>query len=198
MFEGMCNDVVSLKKKNGETIENIKAIVQPTKIFIDDATVPIEEGDVLSRSLPSGLSEEFIVEERGFYAARAGNDAHYQVKVRKASQMPKTKDQPQKNTYILHGTHARVNIHSVDSSINISKSDTQAVFSQIQQAIKTEIQDSEKQSLVLSKLDELQSSINTPSYLTKYQEFIGLVADHITVFAPFIPHLTSLLHGVTT
>jgi hypothetical protein len=194
----MYNDIVSLKKKNGEIISDIKAIVQPTKIFIDDATVPIEEGDILSRILPSGLTEEFIVEDRGFYAAFAGMDAHYQVKVRKASQIPKTNIQSQKITYNLHGTHSRVNIHSIDSSLNISKADNQAIFSQIQQTIKTEIQDTEQQSLVLSKLEELQSSINAPSYLTKYQEFIGLVADHITVFAPFIPYLTSLLPGLTT
>jgi len=62
MFEGMMNDRVTLVKEDGTVEkENIPAMVQPGKVFMDDSTLPIQPGDRLLRSLPSGLVEEYIV-----------------------------------------------------------------------------------------------------------------------------------------
>lgn len=74
-------DKVTLLKKNGSQITDVKAIVQSNEIFIDDGNLPIEEGDKFIRILPNGLSESYLVLDRGFYDAWEGIDAHYQVKV---------------------------------------------------------------------------------------------------------------------
>ena len=79
------NDIVKLRKQNGETYEDIKADVQPKqkKIFIDDASLPIEEGDIIERILPNSLIEQYKVIDRGFYNDFCGISAHYQVSVKK-------------------------------------------------------------------------------------------------------------------
>lgn len=76
-------DKVSLVKQDGAQFDNIQASVQPGKIFIDDASLPIEEGDRIKRKLPSGLTESYLVLDRGYYEGIGGIPAHYQIKVRK-------------------------------------------------------------------------------------------------------------------
>jgi ElaB/YqjD/DUF883 family membrane-anchored ribosome-binding protein len=82
-FRRTLRDTVSLIKANGQRYNNIKAFVQPNMIFIADASLPIEEGDKLTRELPNGLEESYLVLDRGYYSPVQGMDAHYQVKVRK-------------------------------------------------------------------------------------------------------------------
>jgi hypothetical protein len=53
-------------------------------IFITDATIPIEEGHKLQRELISGMLENYIIIDRGFYNFNmAGVKLHYQCKVKK-------------------------------------------------------------------------------------------------------------------
>lgn len=79
------NDTVKLVKADGVQIENIKARVQPDMILIDDASLPIEEGDKIFRNLSNGLSESYLVLDRGFNERVHNIPAHYQIKVRKES-----------------------------------------------------------------------------------------------------------------
>lgn len=85
MLRKMMTDTVTLVKSNGEKFENIKANVQREKIFIDDAKLPIEEGDRIIRELSNGLSESFLILDRGYYDRTHGIPAHYQMKVKKES-----------------------------------------------------------------------------------------------------------------
>lgn len=85
MFDNLHRDIVTLIKENGVKYENIKANVQTNKIFINDGTLPIDEGDRFVRVLPSKLVESYIVIDRGFYSAVGGIKDHYQVKVKKES-----------------------------------------------------------------------------------------------------------------
>jgi hypothetical protein len=77
------NDIVSLVKVNGQRYGNIKSLVQPELVFISDSTLPIEEGDKIIRELPNGLTETYLVLDRGYYPTFHGMAAHYQVKVQK-------------------------------------------------------------------------------------------------------------------
>jgi hypothetical protein len=56
-------------------------------IFIADETLLIEEGDRITRQLPNGLIESYLVLDRGYISPIQGIDAHYQVKVRKETTM---------------------------------------------------------------------------------------------------------------
>jgi hypothetical protein len=46
---------------------------------------------------------------------------------------------------------------------------------------------------VVSRLDELEKAEGSSGFLESYQKFIACLANHMTLFAPFIPSLTQLL-----
>jgi predicted nucleotide-binding protein len=84
-FSEMMNDTVSLLKPDGTRFDNIKASVQSKMIFVDDATVPIEEGDIFERvRSQNGITERFRVVDAGYHEL-GGIESHYQTKVQKIS-----------------------------------------------------------------------------------------------------------------
>jgi hypothetical protein len=98
-------------------------------------------------------------------------------------------------TYNLHGTHARVNIQSQDSSINISHQVTENVFADMRQVIQTHIENEEERTVILNKLSEMEEAKGSPNFTDKYREFISSAANHMSVLAPFIPALSQMLGG---
>lgn len=178
---------VTLVKRDGRIIPNIEAIMKSTEILIPDGELPIEEDDTLQHILQNGLVDKFIVTDRGF---KRFPKPHYQVKYKKISNA--VAEHPG-ITFNLPGPHSRVNINSVDSSINISNTDIRAKFTEIHDTLKIRISDPALQALLLSKLEELQSAVGSPKYATTYQEFIGIAANVMSIIQPFIPFLFSLL-----
>ena len=68
-FSQLLTDKVTLVKKNGTVVrKDIKASVQSKMIFVHDQDLPIEVGDHFLRQLPSGLVEDYIVDDPGFHA----------------------------------------------------------------------------------------------------------------------------------
>jgi hypothetical protein len=73
-------DVLSLHKPDGRVFTGIRALVTSTGILIMDASLPIEVGDRLRRILPSGVEENFTVDDPQFRAGMLGMPSHFQVK----------------------------------------------------------------------------------------------------------------------
>jgi len=188
-MKSFMTDTVMLIKKDGSKIENIKASVQSNKIFINDGTLPIEEGDIITRKLPNDLMEEYLVEDRGYFAAFHGIGAHYQIKVSKNNKPKKSTS----TTYNLHGNNSKVNINSNDSSINIANINKETVFQELSTTISNQIIDPTEKQQLLDKIKELESVKNTNNYNSKYTEFLGMVSKYITIISPFIPMLTEYL-----
>ncbi|WP_320018479.1 hypothetical protein [Labilibaculum manganireducens] len=189
-LSSLSKDIITLIKQSGEIFENIKANVQPKIIFIHDEKLPLEENDKIYRKLPSGLVETYIVIDRGYYSGIGGIKGHYQAKVRKEGSINEDK---YKSIVVYHasGANSRININSTDNSNNYSN-DSDLLFKELKVVLEGIIEgDIKEKSLQL--LEELKSSKKTPSYLANYQEFIGLLASHMTVIAPFIPALTQLI-----
>jgi hypothetical protein len=85
VFDQFMTDTLTLHKPDGRVFENIRACVGGKGgILIEDVRLPIELGDTLTRTLPNGLKEDFIVDDPGFCATFSGIAAHFQVKVRRA------------------------------------------------------------------------------------------------------------------
>jgi hypothetical protein len=124
-FRDMMNDVVTLIKSNGTIINDIIANVQSDMIFIDDAKLPIEEGDKLIRELSNGLSETYLVIDRGFYEAWAGLDASYQVKViKETTREPERPISNQYNIGTVYGSNIGTQGNaSINNSFNFEKLD---------------------------------------------------------------------------
>ncbi|MCH5353757.1 MAG: hypothetical protein J1E06_09865, partial [Acutalibacter sp.] len=85
LLDSFPTEKVSLYKRNGEIVEEIKALVGSNKFNIDDLSANIEEGDFFIRSLPNGSKEYYCVIDRGFYKGGGGIPDHYQSKVSKVS-----------------------------------------------------------------------------------------------------------------
>ncbi len=125
-FGRLHRDTVTLVKRNGSTIEGIKASVQSRKIFILVMHMPgktvIEPGDFIQRRMSTGGEETFEVINPAFYEKRGGIPANYQIEVRRLG-IPEARDRIQQITYNVSGTNARINQNSVDRSINVVASD---------------------------------------------------------------------------
>lgn len=87
-FKSFLTEYVTLVKKDGRRFENLPAAVQSDVITTNDAQLPIEDGDLFERQLPSGITERFRILDAGFYPKFHGIDAHYQSKVRKEKPLP--------------------------------------------------------------------------------------------------------------
>ena len=46
---------------------------------------------------------------------------------------------------------------------------------------------------IVAAVDEMQNAVGKKGFLQKYNEFVQAAANHMTVFAPFIPLLTKFL-----
>ena len=82
-MQDLMHDTVRLIKSDGQRFDDIKASVQRGKVFTADPNIPIEEGDVFERDLPSGVIECFRVTDPGYYSSTGGIPAHYQTRVQK-------------------------------------------------------------------------------------------------------------------
>ena len=89
MLKMLMNDLVTLVKASGQRFENLPAAVQAGKIFTQDPTVPIEDGDTFERKIPSGIVEVFVVLDAGFRQGTHGRPGHYQSQVEKSTARPK-------------------------------------------------------------------------------------------------------------
>ena len=189
-FSQLLTDNVTLVKKNGTVVrKDIKASVQSKMIFVHDQDLPIEVGDHFLRQLPSGLVEDYIVDDPGFHARLQSIPPHFQTKVHR-SDRPAT--QPQTIINNIVGDNARVNINSIDNSTNIVNSET--LFKDMLKAVE-KIDDKSQRELVAATISAMNAAHKRQdgTLLSKYKEFVTAAANHMTILAPFLPAITNLL-----
>ena len=90
------------------------------------------------------------------------------------------------------GPNARVNTNSTDNSVNVVTADQ--LFVEMREAAGA-IESKSERAAILVKLGQLQQAQGPGGFLAAYQKFITAVADHMTIFAPFLPALTQMLSG---
>ena len=188
-MRSLLTDRVRLLKANGEIMEEIPASVQPPRVFIDDSSLLIEEGDRIERIASNGLRDMYVVEDPGFKETFGGIKAHYQIRVRKEGQ-----PQRDKGSYnvSVSGPNARVNIGSTDNSTNVASGRDLAVFDEIRSTVEREL-DTDSAASLLVELDALEQMVGSPEFAERYKAFISAAADHMALLAPFLPALTQLL-----
>jgi len=115
------SDRVTLVKSDGHvTRKDILALVVGDKIFTADETLPLEVGDHLLRQLPNGLVEDYEIINPRFFNEPEGFESHFQIEVQKVGTPKAKKSVIQGITNNFTGPNARVNMHSIDNSINVS------------------------------------------------------------------------------
>jgi len=193
VFSQFMTDTLSLHKPDGRVFQKIKACVSGKGVIaVEDVNLPIEVGDRLTRNLPSGLTESFIVDDPGYRESFSGIAAHYQVKVHRAG----TERSPLPGaTYNVTGPNARVNINSRDHSTNTVSFDPAPVFKDLRQAVVEAVAAKDDRAKLLAGIEAMENGGHTHTFVDRYKDFIALAADHMTIVAPFLPALSALLSG---
>ena len=92
----------------------------------------------------------------------------------------------------VHG--GRVNVGSTDNSANIDISADQ-VFTNIRDRLSTSNLAHLEKGNLLKCVDEMEANVGKPTFTKRYQDFIAVGANHMSLLSPFFPTLTSLLSG---
>ncbi len=194
-FKRFLTDRVTLLRRDGTAYENVDASVQEKFIFIADVSLPVECDDKIKRRLPSGVEEIFVITDPGFQQAFGSIAAHYQARYqREGTAKPAEPTAPRGNvTYNVSGSHSRINVNSLDKSINISDTAVQTTLDQVRTLLQDHVADAEERERLLAKVEELQQVHGTEKFVETYREFMQMAADHMTVIAPLVPALTALL-----
>ena len=84
--------------------------------------------------------------------------------------------------------------NSTDNSTTYFASNPEALFKDMLQAV-MKIEDQSQRETIAATISAMSAAHQRQdgTFVSKYKEFIGAVADHITIFAPFVPAITSLL-----
>jgi hypothetical protein len=92
----------------------------------------------------------------------------------------------------LHGHNPRINVNSTDNSTNIASVSNDSLFVQMNEKARA-ITDEAERKEILARLDELQEARGSGGFLQAYKNFMASAANHMTVFAPFLPVLAQML-----
>jgi len=136
--------------------------------------------------------ELFSTEEKMFWRLQIGyvvatQAAHLQIMGGPGPQQPSTV------TYEASGPNARVYINSSDHSVNEVSLQVSEVFDQLR-GVLADVEDEEQREELSRSIDDMESAHGSPDFLTRYQNFVSLAADHATIFAPFLPAVANLLN----
>jgi hypothetical protein len=188
----MMTDTVSLVKKDGRRKEGVGAVVQPKEIITFDVTLDVEEGDRIERPLPTGRIESYLILDTGFNPGHSGIPPFYQMKVRKESAIHEGGASGMV-VYNVTGPNARVNVNSSDSSTNVANVSSTELFVKIRDAAQAEVKNEAERRLLVERVEAMEASYGSREFAKRYSDFIALAANHMSVFAPFMPALGQLL-----
>ena len=186
------NDTIAVVSQGGCRRENIRASVQQKTIFIDDVTVPIVIGDKIERKLPSGQLEAFVITDFHLWQGRGSIQGYYEIKYqREAAQQPQQRKML--NLHISNSPQARINLHSSDQSVNVSKHQPDALFQEIRERLAEALVDSPDLENLLDRVSDMEQGLESGNLKTAYKKFVAAAANHMTILAPFLSRLTQLL-----
>lgn len=193
VVERMMTEILSFLKADGTgQKDGIKGLVTGKKLMTFDTSLPVQPEDRFLRELPSGLVEEYIVEDPGYQAGVGGAiGPHFQATVRRSD----TAAAPAKTVINnIQGNNARVNINSVDNSQNlaITTADDE-IFQQLREKLIDASLDASEQSKIMGAIDEMETAKGTPAFKEKYQGFMAAAANHAAIFGTLLTGLAMLL-----
>ncbi|ARQ03251.1 hypothetical protein CAK95_28280 [Pseudorhodoplanes sinuspersici] len=184
VFRDMMRDRVTLVKTDGTVVrEKIQAQVSPGQIITFDADLPLEPGDHFLRSLPSGLVEDYVVDDPNFMTGIHGIPSSFQSKVRRSREAAAPPHQViQRITNHFHGDNSRVTF-GTDNSVNIVNQLQPLAVAQLVEQIKPHVgslpEPQRTEILVPLKLleDEIRSCSPEPSKLQVALQSILTIAE---------------------
>ncbi|SEF28489.1 hypothetical protein ABL840_26780 [Variovorax sp. NFACC27] len=150
-------DTVDLLKQDGTRVSGIPCTVDSSMVYMK-ADHRVDPGDLIFRAIPNGAEETYQVIDPVFYKGTVGIGPHYQIKVKKLG-IPEARSAVQHITYTVTGNNARVNVNSVDNSINVVhvQSDVAEQIETIMAAIRTANLSNEEKAEAVEAVEEVKS-----------------------------------------
>lgn len=110
------------------------------------------------------------------------------------STMEKESPEPNNSPLTIHvsGINARINVASTDNSTNSYTSNTTTIFEKLREAVADQVPVAQRPEL-LNQINRMEEAVETPSFISRYNDFIQSAANHITIFGPMLPALSALL-----
>lgn len=135
--------------------------------------------------------KSFTKEEKDFWNYQLSyNISNYKGHL--DSMKEKVPQQPQNIIYNVSGNNTRVNINSKDSSVNIVDIANLKIFNDLK-TVANEIENEEERIKIVECIESMETEYGKETFIDKYKNFISVAADHLTIFAPFIPALTEMI-----
>lgn len=136
----LMRDKVTFVKADGTAVrQNIQAQVSSGQIITFDADLPVEPGDHFLRALPSGLVEDYVVDDPNFMTGIGGIPSSFQSKVRRSREAVAPPQQViQRITNNFRGDNSRVTF-GTDNSVNVVKSFQPLAVAGLVEQIKTNV-----------------------------------------------------------
>jgi hypothetical protein len=191
MFENFPQSPLDIIAPDGTVRASTKGLFHKGKITIPDTSVTILPGDEIRRVLPNGQEEAFNVLDPTYHAYFHGIPARYDVTVERKGTF--AKGSGGNYTINVSGPNSRVNLHSIDQSRNVVSSGDGNVFAQIADVLNRQISETDERTRLLALLETMENNSKKKEFLPSYQAFVAAAANHMTILAPFIPALTSML-----
>ena len=183
-------ETVRIVDENENEIVTVEGLFSDKGMRTTNVSTPISEGQLIIRTLPNGLNEKYKIINSKYVKGMHDICDSYMLTLQKEN-VPKAKNITK--SIITNNIYNcdKVNIDSIDNSVNIYINDNEnEKINEIRNII-TNLEGNSKDMLV--KFDDFCNNVGKKSALQKYQSFIDAAASHMTVLAPFIPFLTSLL-----
>jgi hypothetical protein len=92
----------------------------------------------------------------------------------------------------LHGDHSRVNVNSTDNSTNVISESNTVLFARMREQA-TAIDNTVEREAIVGRVVALEKAQGSSGFFQAYQDFIESAANHMTLFAPFLPALAHML-----
>ncbi len=134
--------------------------------------------------------------ERGYIETSWADDLPYSIEFNEKAYTAneESRSEMQNGTYIINNiTNGNANINSTDNSvrnINISYNDAKLFEEMLEVA--SSISEENKNDIIMA-IEDMKNNYNKPSLKEKYYKFIEVAANHMALFAPFIPALTEMV-----
>jgi hypothetical protein len=94
--------------------------------------------------------------------------------------------------YVLSGQQAKLNINSIDNSVNSISISEADVFPKLRSELNAKVPDPVRRQEILAGVDELEKARGSSSYAEKFTSFLSVMADVMTIIGPFVPVLAAL------
>ena len=192
-MRNLMKDIVTVLHEDGSKHENVRASVQKQQIFIDDVTIPLSIGDKIERALPSGQREVLLITNFQMWKGIRRIRDYYEIDYRREGVRQHQRQPTNVNLHVSDSPQARVNLYSNDQSQNIINSQSEQLFSQLRELLKESIADSHDLKVLLERVDDMERNQGTDDFTRAYKDFLATAADHISILAPVLPALASLL-----